>query len=153
MGTRLCKQNSYHAKKREGFFVIKLMNPFGSVTDSIPGVGGGGDSEDSGVSKEEAEEQERLRQEAIRQAEKERRDKYKKQEEEREGMRQTIRDKYNIEKKEDSDADEEDDEDDDFGGGAKKAAETDDPVAQAKAEAEARMNQAKQLAGDKCSIQ
>ena len=35
----------------------------------------------------------RLRQEAIRQAEKERRDKYKKQEEEREGMRQTIRDK------------------------------------------------------------
>lgn len=75
------------------------MNPFGSVTDSIPGVGGGGDSEDSGVSKEEAEEQERLRQEAIRQAEKERRDKYKKQEEEREGMRQTIRDKYNIEKK------------------------------------------------------
>ena len=36
------------------------MNPFGSVTDSIPGVGGGGDSEDSGVSKEEAEEQERF---------------------------------------------------------------------------------------------
>ena len=73
--------------------MLKMMNPFGSVTDSIPGVGGGDKDEDSGVSKEEAEEQERLRQEAIRQAEKERRDKYKKQEEEREDMRQTIRDK------------------------------------------------------------
>ena len=38
-------------------------------------------------------EQERLRQEAIKQAERERRDKYKKQEDERETMRQTIRDK------------------------------------------------------------
>ena len=72
--------------------MLKMMNPFGSVTDSIPGVGGG-DSSDDGISKEEAEEQEKLRQEAIRQAEKERRDKYKKQEEEREGIRQTIRDK------------------------------------------------------------
>merc|ERR1719159_1894603 len=99
--------------------MLKMMNPFGSVTDSIPGVGGD-DKEDSGMSTEEAEEQERLRQEAIRQAERERRDKYKKQEEEREGMRQTIRDKYNIEKKVDSDAEDEDDEDDDFGGGPSK---------------------------------
>jgi hypothetical protein len=38
-------------------------------------------------------EQERLRQEAIKQAEKERRDKYKKQEEDREVLRQGIRDK------------------------------------------------------------
>merc|ERR1739844_499691 len=128
--------------------MLKMMNPFGSVTDALPSVGGG-DSEDSGVSKEEAEEQEKLRQDAIKQAEKERRDKYKKQEEEREGMRQTIRDKYNIEKKIDSDAEE----DDDFGGGPSKKPVDDDPVAQAKAEAEARMNQAKQLAGDKCSIQ
>jgi len=133
--------------------MLKMMNPFGSVTDSIPGVGGGDKDEDSGISKEEAEEQEKLRQEAIRQAEKERRDKYKKQEEEREGMRQTIRDKYNIEKKIDSDAEEDDEDDDDFGGGPSKKPVDDDPVAQAKAEAEARMNQAKQLAGDKCSIQ
>jgi len=42
-------------------------------------------------------EQERLRQEAIKQAEKERRDKYKKQEEEREVLRQGIRDKVNFE--------------------------------------------------------
>ena len=41
-------------------------------------------------------EQERLRQEAIKQAEKERRDKYKKQEEEREVLRQGIRDKVII---------------------------------------------------------
>jgi len=127
------------------------MNPFGSVTDSIPGVGGDKE-EDSGQTKEEQEEQERLRQESIRQAEKERRDKYKKQEEEREDMRQTIRDKYNIEKKIDSDAEEEDDDDDDFGGGPSKKVD-DDPVAQAKAEAEKRMEEAKKLAGDKCSIQ
>ena len=38
----------------------------------------------------------RLRQEAIRQAERERRDKYKKQEEEREGVRQSIRDKVKM---------------------------------------------------------
>ena len=36
---------------------------------------------------------------------------------------------YNIEKKEDSDADEEDDEDDDFGGGPSKKPVDDDPVA------------------------
>ena len=38
-------------------------------------------------------EQERLRQEAIKQAERDRREKYKKQEDEREGIRQNIRDK------------------------------------------------------------
>ena len=65
------------------------------LTDSIPGVGGGGD-EDTGESKEEQEEQERLRQEAIKQAELERRTKYKKQEDEREDMRQIIRDKVDI---------------------------------------------------------
>ena len=47
----------------------------------------------SGQTKEEQEEQEKLRQDAIKHAEKERRDKYKKQEDEREDMRQTIRDK------------------------------------------------------------
>lgn len=73
--------------------MLKMMNPFGSVTDSIPGVGGGGGDDDDGMSKEEAVEQERLRQEAIKQAERERREKYKKQEEERENIRQTIRDK------------------------------------------------------------
>ena len=37
--------------------------------------------------------QEKLRQDAIKQAEKERRDKYKKMEDDREGIRQGIRDK------------------------------------------------------------
>lgn len=61
-------------------------------SDSIPGIGGD-KSDDAGTSKEEQQEQERLRQEAINQAEKERRLKYKKQDEDREGLRQTIRDK------------------------------------------------------------
>merc|ERR1712051_1031115 len=103
--------------------MLKMMNPFGSVTDALPSVGGG-DSEDSG----------------------------QKQEDEREDMRQTIRDKYKIEKKIDSDAEEDDDDDDDFGGGPSKKVD-DDPVAQAKAEAEKRMAEAKAMAGDKCSIQ
>merc|ERR1711953_277341 len=137
------KYKDSHNNKAFKMMMLKMMNPFGSVTDSIPGVGG---------SKDEQEEQEKMRQEAIRQAERERRDKYKKQEEEREGMRQTIREKYNIEKKEDSDAEEDDDDDEDFGGGAKKA-ETDDPAEKAKQMAEAQLNQAKAMAQDKCSIQ
>jgi len=133
--------------------MLKMMNPFGSVTDSIPGVGGGSNDDDDGMSKEEAEEQERLRQESIKQAEAERRQKYKKQEEEREGIRQTIRDKYNIEKKVDSDAEDDDEDDDDFGGGPKKSDVPDDPVLQAKALAEKQMEDAKKMAQDKCSIQ
>ena len=71
---------------------IQLFPVILPLADSIPGVGGGND-EDTGESKEEQEEQERLRQEAIKQAELERRVKYKKQEDERESMRQIIRDK------------------------------------------------------------
>merc|ERR1711950_110589 len=126
------KYKDSHNNKAFKMMMLKMMNPFGSVTDSIPGVGGSKD-EDEGMSKEEQEEQEKMRQEAIRQAERERRDKYKKQEEEREGMRQTIREKYNIEKKIDSDAKEDDEDDDDFGGGPSKKPVDDDPVAQAKA--------------------
>jgi len=133
--------------------MLKMMNPFGSVTDSIPGVGGDKE-EDSGLTKEEMQEQERQRQEAIKEAERERRVKYKKQEEERENIRAGIREKYKIEKKEQSDdEDEEDEEDDGFGGSSKKAGEEDDPVLQAKALAEKQLADAKALAGDKCSIQ
>ena len=103
-------------------------------------------NDDDGESKEEQEEQERLRQEAIKQAERERAQKYRKQEEEREGMRQNIRDKvrqkpemkwhfsplpvlqYGIEKKVNEDEDEDEDEDDEFGASAKKPEEIDDPV-------------------------
>merc|ERR1712079_882619 len=57
---------------------------------------------------------------------------HKKLEEEREGVRQNIRDKYNIEKKVDSD---EEDEDEDGFGPKKAAVDEDDPVAQKAAEA------------------
>ena len=66
-----------------------------NITDSIPGVGGDKE-EDSGQTKEELQEQERMRQEAIKEAERERRIKYKKQEEERENIRAGIREKVRI---------------------------------------------------------
>ena len=66
-----------------------------TLADGIPGVGGGVE-ENNVESKEEQEEQERLKQEAIKQAEMERRMKYKKQEEDRESMRQIIRDKVDV---------------------------------------------------------
>ena len=65
------------------------------ITDSIPGVGGDKE-EDSGQTKEELQEQERMRQEAIKEAERERRIKYKKQEEDRENIRAGIREKVRI---------------------------------------------------------
>ena len=95
------------------------------------------------MSREEQKEQERLRKEAIMQAERERHLKYKKQEEEREAVRQNLRDKYKIgevqmvmvvnsdvcpaekpEREEESE-----DEDDCDGFGPKKKEEDLDPVA------------------------
>merc|ERR1712096_81871 len=111
--------------------MLKMMNPFGSVTDSIPGVGGDKKDDEPAQTKEEIQEQERLRIESIKEAERERRIKYKKQEDAREDIRAGIREKYKIEKKEQSDDEEEDDEDEDgFGGSSKKAETEDDPVLQ-----------------------
>lgn len=59
----------------------------------LPSVGGGGDDDGD---KERDVEEERLRQEAIKKAEEERRVKHKKMEEERENLRQNIRDKVNL---------------------------------------------------------
>merc|ERR1712079_789949 len=74
--------------------------------------------------------------------------------EEREGVRQTIRDKYKIEKKENTDDEEDEDEDDeDFPGGKKDQPMSDDPAKQARKMAEEQLNRAKQMAGEKCSIQ
>ena len=56
---------------------------------NLPSVGG----DDDGGDKEKDVEEERLRQEAIKEAEEKRRIKHKKMEEERENMRQGIRDK------------------------------------------------------------
>ena len=60
----------------------------------IPSVGG---DDTSPEDREKAAEQEKLRQEAIKQAEVERRTKHKKMEEERENMRQGIRDRVSYE--------------------------------------------------------
>ncbi|XP_064109040.1 complexin isoform X1 [Macrobrachium rosenbergii] len=73
-----------------------MLNPVSAVTSQLPGGGDGGDEGD----KEKEEEAERERLEAIREAEDRRKEKHRKLEEEREGMRQGIRDKYNIKKKE-----------------------------------------------------
>ena len=62
---------------------------FGHFLGQIPSVGGNEDP----VDKEQAAEDEKLRQEAIKEAEEKRRVKHKKMEEERENMRQGIRDR------------------------------------------------------------
>merc|ERR1719376_1439586 len=74
-----------------------MFNPMSAVTSQLPG--GGKDDEPSAEDKERDAEEEKLRQEAIKEAEEKRRVKHKKMEEERENMRQGIRDKYQIEKK------------------------------------------------------
>ena len=72
-----------------------------------------------------------VRKEAIKQAEKERCKKFKKQEEERDLVRQKLRDKYNIEKPvNEDDFDDDDDEDNSFGIAKKKEDDAEvDPVA------------------------
>merc|ERR1712013_563560 len=131
--------------------MLKMMNPMGSMP-SVPGTGDDKDKEDSGLTREEMKEQERLRKEAIMQAEKARHIKYKKQEEERESVRQNLRDKYNIEKPENDEDEEEEDEDDSFGS-KKKEEDDDDPVAQAQKLAEKQLADAKALAQEKCCLQ
>ena len=103
--------------------------------------------EEPGLTREEIQEQERLRKEAILLAERERHKKYRKQDEEREVVRQKIREKvrfqkysadiycqdlyfvlqYNIEKPVTEDDDDEDD-DDDYTFGPKKTVEKDDAI-------------------------
>lgn len=102
--------------------------------------------------REKAAEEEKLRKEAIREAEEKRRIKHKKLEEERENLRQGIRDKYNIEKKVDSD-DEDEDEDEDGFGPKKAAVDEDDPVAQKAAEAKELAEKGVAAAKEKCKVQ
>eukprot|EP00092_Neocalanus_flemingeri_P020246 GFUD01021926.1.p1 GENE.GFUD01021926.1~~GFUD01021926.1.p1 ORF type:complete len:133 (-),score=69.57 GFUD01021926.1:196-594(-) len=130
--------------------MLKMMNPMGSMP-SVPGTGDDKEKEDSGLTREEIKEQERLRKEAIMHTEKQRHLKYKKQEEERESVRQNLRDKYKLEKPQNEEESEEEDEDDSFG--AKKKEDDDDPVAQAQKLAEKQLNDAKALAQEKCVLQ
>lgn len=69
-------------------------NPLSGVTGAL------GDKEEKDGDKEKNEEEEAELAEARREAEEKRNDKYRKMEEERETMRQGIRDKYGIKKKE-----------------------------------------------------
>ena len=72
--------------------LIHVLHMILTLADNMPGVEGGEDEDNT----ESKEEQERLRQEALKQAEMERRLKYKKQEGDRESMRHIIRDKGDI---------------------------------------------------------
>jgi len=130
--------------------MLGLFNPASAVSSQLPSVGGG--EEESGDKERDAEE-EKLRQEAIKEAEEKRRIKHKKMEEDRENMRQGIRDKYQIEKKVDSDEEDEDD-DEDFGGPKKKPGpDEDDPVAQKAAEVKELAERGLNAAKDKCKVQ
>jgi len=133
--------------------MLKMMNPMGSMP-SVPGVGDD-KKDDDGMTREEQQEQEKLRQDAIKMAERQRHNKYKKQEDEREVIRQGIRDKYKIEKPANEDEEEEEDEDEDgFGASRRKEEEDDDdPVIQAQKLAEKHMNDAKKMAEEKCVLQ
>ena len=123
--------------------MLKMMNPMGSMP-SVPSVGG--DDEGSKLSKDEQQEQEKARQDAIKKAEKERRMKYQKQKEGREEMSSGIRNKYNIEKKPDplaEDEEESEDGDDEYGLNKKEGEK--DAFTQAKATAEAKLKEAQSM--------
>ena len=124
-----------------------MFNPMSAVTSQLPST-----EPEEPEDREKAAEEEKLRKEAIREAEEKRRVKHKKLEEERENLRQGIRDKYNIEKKVDSD-EEEDDEDEDGFGPKKPAVDEDDPVAQKAAEAKEMAEKGLAAAKDKCKVQ
>ena len=68
---------------------VSILDTLSCFVGQIPSVGGN----EEPVDKEQAAEDERLRQEAIKEAEEKRRVKHKKMEEERENMRQGIRDR------------------------------------------------------------
>lgn len=71
---------------------------FGNPLSGVTGALGDKEEEDKEKGKEEVEDPEE--EEARREAEDKRNEKYRKMEEEREGMRQSIREKYKIQKKE-----------------------------------------------------
>jgi len=79
-------------------FIVKQM--LGSKLDAAKGAVPGGGDDVSDEDKEKALEEEAARKEAIEEAENKRKEKHAKMEAEREDMRQGIRDKYNIKKKE-----------------------------------------------------
>ena len=117
--------------------MLKMMNPMSSMP-SVPKIGG----DDDGDSREKKLEQEKLRQEEIKNAEKERKARYLKEREVRDAERDKMRGKYNIKKpvpENDEDENESDGEDDGFGV-SKKAEVKPDALSQAKTLAEDKFN-------------
>merc|ERR1712173_3775 len=110
----------------------------------MPGAGGSDDSD--GMTMEEKKQALKEKQDEIARAERARAAKYKKERAARDLERDSIRDKYKIEKKPQDDEEEEEEEEDD-GFGASKKVDEDDPVAKAKAMAEEKLAGAKKMFG------
>merc|ERR1712029_1234944 len=123
----------------KGLTMFGMFNPMSAVTSQIPSVGGN----EEPVDKEQAAEDERLRQEAIKEAQENGR--------RAKNMRQGIRDRYKIEKREESEEEEDDDDDDAFT--SKKKDVPDDPMAQKAQEVKAMAEQGLNAAKDKCKVQ
>ena len=124
--------------------MLKMMNPMGSMP-SVPKVGG--EEDGSKLTKEEQQEQEKCRQDAIKKAERDRKAKFQKQKDERENMSSGIRGKYNIEKKPEpaEEEEEEESEEEDDGFGPKKKEVEKDAVTVAREAAEAKLREAQNM--------
>merc|ERR1711936_915787 len=126
-----------------------MINPM----SSMPTVAGGENKDDQGLTREEILEQEKLRKETLLQIEKERHKKYRKQDEQREVMRQKLRDKYNIEKRLNEEEDEDEDDDYTTFGPKPKKEETPDPMLKLQKMVDKQLSDAKTLAEEKCALQ
>ena len=120
-----------------------MMKMAGISPPSIPTPGGSDDSD--GMTMEEKKEAQKQKMDELARAERARAAKYKKERAARDAERDTIRDKYKIEKKPQDDEEEEEEDEDDGFGTQKGAAVEDDPVAKAKAMAEEKLKGAKQM--------
>jgi len=118
--------------------VMKMMMP---SMPSVPTPGGGDD--DTGMTIEEKKEAAQLQKEELLKAEKARQAKYKKERAIRDGERDGIREKYKIAKKPKEEEEESEEEEDTLG--PKKKVEEDDPVAKAKAIAEDKLKDARNM--------
>ena len=120
-----------------------MMKMAGISVPSVPTPGGSDDSD--GMTMEEKKQAHQEKMDEIARADRARANKYKKERASRDAERDTIRDKYKIEKKQRDDDEEEEEEDDEDGFGARKPAEPDDPVSKAKAMAEEKLAGAKNM--------
>lgn len=120
-----------------------MMKMAGISVPEMPTPGGGDDAD--GMTREEKLEAQKQKMDELARAERARAAKYKKERAARDTERDSIRDKYKIEKKPQEDEEEEEEDEDDGFGTQKKADLDDDPVAKAKAMAEEKLNGAKKM--------